>query len=186
VVSRTYYGLLVAALGLAACVAAPSLATDAATETVADAEIDAAAPVDASAPPPSAAWLELATGRPGAWTPFEDGEVVRLQRGCQGSQHIFVSVRVYGAAEGPIVVGLAIRRTSDDVLTTAPYEVRLPFATEVAPGVREETGLMPVVLRASTVIEQEVFIDGWIQDTAGTRLEARRRAFVRWGPDDCG
>lgn len=130
--------------------------------------------------------VEVGTGRPGTWTPFADGDVVRLQRGCQGAQHIFVSVRVRGASEGAITISLSVRRTSDDERVTAPYDVRLPFAVLTPTGEREETGLMAVVFLASEVIGEEVWIDASIVDSAGSGASMRRRAVIAWGPDDCG
>lgn len=128
--------------------------------------------------------VELATGARG-WEPFEDGEVLRLQRGCQGSQHVFVSIRVSGAAEGPLELDLVLRRHRDGESVSLPYVLRLPFTDTPEPGVREQTGLTPVVPIPADVLDEEVTLEASVVDTAGARGAVVRRALIAWGPDAC-
>jgi hypothetical protein len=142
---------------------------------------------DAAAPDAAAGLaLELQTGEPGAFRPFEDGDVLRLQRGCQGSQHVFVSARVRGASEGPITLTLTIRRRSDGEPVSLPFELRLPFDERPSPDSRQETGLTPIVPVPGEVLGQEVTIEGRATDESGAEGRAVRYGIVRWGPDACG
>ncbi|HJL18242.1 MAG TPA: hypothetical protein RMH99_21440 [Sandaracinaceae bacterium LLY-WYZ-13_1] len=142
-----------------------------------------ATPDDAGDAPPE---LELQTGEPGRWVPFEDGDEVLLQRGCQGSQHVYVSARVRGAAEGPVRLSLTVRRLRDGEVVSLPFELRLPFEARPEGGWRQETGLTPVVPVPADVLDEEVSIEGRVTDEAGRSGEAVRRARVVWGPDACG
>lgn len=165
---------LAVALVLAACEGAPAPANDAGAGRVGDASPEAAE-LD----------LELATGAD-AWTEFEDGAQVGLHRGCQGSQHVFVSVRVRGPSTGRIVVSLAIRRTRDGEQVSLPFELRLPFESSPTEDVREQLGLTVVVPVPSDVVDEEVTIEGEVRDEVGREASAVRRASVRWGADACG
>jgi hypothetical protein len=145
-----------------------------------DAALDAA--IDAAQAPS----VELATGGPGEFIPVTDGQQVLLQRGCQGSQHVFFSLRARGIAfaEAPWIA-LSVLREEDQRAVSSRYELRLPL-TARGDGSGEITGLTPVIEDPRDVVGRSVVMVAVVEDaTRSVRAEARRRVTVAWGPDSC-
>ncbi len=145
---------------------------------------------DAGEAPPDAAEssgpaIELGTGPIGSFIELPMGSVARLQRGCQGSQHIFVSIRVRGIEEERPIITVRMTRVRDATHVSAPLMQRLPLE-EVGSGWREITGLTPVVEDPRDVLDEVIRIDAEVQDsTLGLTLHASRDVSVRWGEDAC-
>jgi hypothetical protein len=145
-----------------------------------DAAVDAA--VDAAQAPS----VELGTGGPGEFLPVTDGQQVLLQRGCQGSQHVFFSLRTRGIpfVEPPWIT-LSVLREEDQRAVSSRYEVRLPL-TARDDGSAEITGLTSVIEDPRDVLGRAVVMVAVVEDaTRSLRAEARRRVTVAWGPDAC-
>ena len=153
--------------------------------TTSDASADAGS--DDAAPDAGAVGLALAvgTGAQGDFVPHEDGQTLRLQRGCQGSQHVFTSVRVNDAMGTRIVVGVRIVRVADGLLVSVPLELRLPFDPDAPPGVRQITGLTPVVEDPADVLDQEVRVEVFVRDDSGAEARGVMRGRAAWGNTAC-
>jgi hypothetical protein len=138
---------------------------------------------DASVEPPG---VELATGGPGEFSQVTDGQQVLLQRGCQGSQHVFFSLRARGVPfEQAPWITLSVLREEDQRAVSSRYELRLPL-TARSDGSGEITGLTPVIEEPRDVIGRAVVMVAVVEDASRTvRAEARRRVTVAWGPDSC-
>jgi len=129
--------------------------------------------------------VTVGTGALGEFVPHEDGQTLRLQRGCQGSQHVFTSVRVNGAAGARITVGVRIVRVSDGLLVSVPFELRLPFDADAPPGVRQITGLTPVIEDPADVLDQEVRVEVFVRDDSGAEARGAMRGPAAWGTTAC-
>jgi hypothetical protein len=130
--------------------------------------------------------LELGTGAPGVFSSLSDGQQVFLQRGCQGSQHIFVSLRAWGfAGTTPRMVTISVSRVDDGTRVSSPYSLMIPFVA-TADGAAEVTGLTPVIEEPRDVLGRAARIRATVEDaTQGVRVDDERRVVVQWGPDAC-
>ncbi|MBL8952801.1 MAG: hypothetical protein JNK82_18615 [Myxococcaceae bacterium] len=139
-------------------------------------------------PAPTALALSVGTGRRGAMLPFVDGQVLSLQRGCQGSQHIFTSFRVVNAAAGLVRVKVRVVRTSDGETVSVPVDVRLPLEPDPLqmPEAAVITGLTPVVEVPRDVLGKEVEVRVELEDAGGAMASGSMRGTAQWGPDSCG
>lgn len=135
--------------------------------------------------PPPALRVEAGTGRAGQFTPVAEGDTLRLQRGCQGSQHVFVSLRAWGLASDKALVNLALRRTGDSQVVSLPYRLRLPFTSPSPGGPAELTGLLLVVPEPAQALGRAVTLEASVEDEAGHSASDRRAATLQWGPDAC-
>lgn len=136
---------------------------------------------------PAALDVRVGGGSTGTFQEVIPGAALLLQRGCQGSQHIFTALRARGAAPGALRVSVSVHRSADGALVSVPLDVRLtpePDPDE-ADAVRL-TGLTPVIEAPREVLGQEVTLTARVSDSARRRGEASLRGVVRWGPDSCG
>jgi hypothetical protein len=129
--------------------------------------------------------VEVGTGRSGQFTPVAEGDTLRLQRGCQGSQHIFVSLRAWGLAPDKALVTLALRRTADGQVVSLPYRLRLPFTSPSPEAPAELTGLLLVVPEPTEALGRGVALEATVEDEAGHSASDRRGGTLQWGPDAC-
>jgi hypothetical protein len=128
--------------------------------------------------------LELGTGAPGTFTPVLQGQQVLLQRGCQGAQHIFFSLRATGVvAERPRLT-LSVERVSDGRVASLAYSLPLPYQRVRGNPWVEWTGLTPVIEEPSDVLNTAVRMRARIDDE-GLSAEQAQEVTVRWGPDSC-
>lgn len=130
--------------------------------------------------------VEIGAGAPGVFAPVAPGATLLLQRGCQGAQHVFTSLRARGAARGPLRVAVVITRSDDRQVVSVPLDLRLPAEPDPTDAAAARvTGLTPVVEVPRDVIGREVIVDGAVTDEAGRRGAAQLRGVVQWGPDSC-
>jgi hypothetical protein len=129
----------------------------------------------------------VGTGEPTIFVPPVAGEVIRLQRGCQGAQHIFTSLRILDATETFARVGVAVHRVDDGALVSVPLDVRLPLETDpFSDRVRRVTGLTPVVESPADVVGQRVEVRATYTTDSGEVFQAAFSGVVQWGTDSCG
>jgi hypothetical protein len=137
---------------------------------------------------PAALELSVGTGQRGVLAPWVDGQGLVLQRGCQGSQHIFTSFRVVNASAGLVRTRISVVRVTDGVLVSVPIDVRLPLERDplqmAEAGVI--TGLTPVIEVPRDVLGQNVEIRVELEDALGAKATGSVRGVVSWGADGCG
>jgi hypothetical protein len=150
-------------------------------------------PVSGPAPgtdagPPLGLTVEVGTGPRGTAQAVAAGEGLLLQRGCQGAQHIFTSVRMVQPAPGPANVRVRIVRVVDGLEVSVPLDVTLPLEADPRgqPGIGAITGLTPVIEVPKEVLGKEVSVDVSVTDAAGARGSGAMTGTVSWGPDSCG
>jgi len=120
--------------------------------------------------------------------PVEEGEVSTLHRGCQGAQHLWVSLRL--PTHSPDAYQLELTLIGDDGDLLAPpftleEEEWLGYSVEgqSLPG-SEIIGLTLVIFDPMAVVGREALVKTRVQ--VGDRvLESRVRVEVQWGADAC-
>ena len=136
-------------------------------------------------PPPRAPpRLEVGTGR--SFTALGEGAVLELARGCQGSQHVFVSMRAWELTSLTARVTLSLERVEDGRVVSSPFALRLPFevgATPDAPATLE--GLLLVVPDPAASLGREVRLTASLETEASERASDTRSATLRWGTETC-
>jgi hypothetical protein len=152
-----------------------------------------AGPTDEPAPgtdagAPLGLTVEVGTGPRGTAQAVAAGEGLLLQRGCQGAQHIFTSVRIYQPARGAANVRVRVVRDSDGLEVSVPLDVTLPLEEDPQrlPGFGAITGLTPVIEVPKEVLGKEVSVHVSVTDAAGALGAGKMTGTVSWGPDSCG
>ncbi len=143
--------------------------------------------VDASTPTRDAGQtlrLVLGTGAPGIFQEVIIGQQLFLQRGCQGSQHIFFSLRAWGVAESRPRITLSVEDETASRQVSSPYSLRLPYEPVSGADFFQWSGLTPVVEEPADVIGKTVTLRAQIADGPLTATDVRTVA-VQWGPDSC-
>ncbi len=135
---------------------------------------------------PAVVELQLGTGSHGVFAAHQNGDVLRLQRGCQGAQHIFTSLRVKSPGSGLFHVSIKIFRSEDRKLVSVPIDLRLPAEPDPEPGFVRITGLTPVVEVPRDVIGKSVQVEGIIELPNSQSGQATMSGSVEWGLDSCG
>ncbi|HYI01200.1 hypothetical protein [Hyalangium sp.] len=129
--------------------------------------------------------LELGTGRQ-QFTPLNDGDTLGLQRGCQGGQHIFVSLRAWGLPPEPVMVELSLTRTEDEQKVSSPFRVRYLFAQGNDLDAPDElTGLLLVIPEPDKAVGRAVRVTAAVQTDPGDRATHVRTGTLQWGADAC-
>lgn len=139
-----------------------------------------------AAPAASSLQVQVGIGERGMFQPARDGETLRLQRGCQGSQHIFTSLHIQPVAPGPLQVSVTVLRQADAAVVSTPLSLRLASEPTSDPQAVQITGLTPVIEVPRDVLGREVLIRAQVEASDGARGEGQLRGTVEWGLDSCG
>lgn len=126
--------------------------------------------------------VELGTG-PERFTPLSMGDTVTLHRGCQGAQHVWVSLKVTGMTEAPISFELSLR-DSTQVLASMYLEGEPWEHTES--GTYDQVGLSFVVFDAEAAIGRPLVLGVEVRSAEGRIGYGWREVRVEWGADSCG
>ncbi|MEZ4432317.1 MAG: hypothetical protein R3F65_07880 [bacterium] len=169
------------ALLLAGCGGDDERAADAAL----DAAVSADAGADAAVADPDAAIAEglplvLGLGER-SLMPVDAGDEAPLQRGCQGAQHIWVSLHAPTLAPGTWPLTLTLVR-ADGVVVVPPYTI--DYDWRAADEGAELIGVTLVVFDPLAVVGELADIEATVS-AGGETGRARLRVRVAWGPDAC-
>jgi hypothetical protein len=136
-------------------------------------------------PPPSSLRLEVGAGRD-QFTALVDGDTLQIHRGCQGSQHTFVSLRAWGLPSEPVLVDLSLTRTEDGQKVSQPSRVRYLFPQNDDPEAAEElVGLLLPIPSPDAAVGKDVRLMATVQTDAGDSATDARTGTLQWGPDAC-
>lgn len=112
--------------------------------------------------------------------------MLELARGCQGSQHVFVSMRAWELTSLTARVTLSLERVEDGRVVSSPFALRLPFeagTTRDAPATLE--GLLLVVPDPAASLGREVRLTASLETEASERATDTRSATLQWGTETC-
>lgn len=178
----------------AGCDAAEARAPDAGRDVDATPSVDATDAPDVDVAPTSDAGLvepaapetdfvlELGLGHD-AFRLVRAGDEAPLQRGCQGAQHVSISLRSPNLAPGELAVTLFAVRIRDDAEVVPAYTVVLPWDAGAAGA--ELIGLTLVMFDPDAVVGEVVDVHAEVQAPDGRVGRAVMRVQVAWGPDAC-
>jgi len=158
---------LIVLLPLAACGDGPSPTTDSGTP-----------PAEDAGPIPESGTLEIGTGFD-AFVPIAEGDTVELTPGCQGAQHVWISLRTTELLPRRNTIELELVRESDSMVLSDDYRVRLSLTP--AGDHAEITGLTLVVPDPEPAVGEDVAVEGTVEDDRGVRAEDRRSFHLEWG-----
>lgn len=134
--------------------------------------------------PPRTPRLEVGTGL--LFTALGEGATLELARGCQGSQHVFVSMRAWELASLTARVTLSLERVEDGRVVSSPYSVRLPFEAGSSPDAPASLeGLLLVVPDPAPSLGREVRLTASIETESSERATDTRSATLQWGTETC-
>lgn len=135
------------------------------------------------APPTENGDLQLGTGE-SDFTAITEGQTLLLARGCQGSQHVWISLHANPAfnARG-VIVSLDFVRVSDGLRRSLEFLVRVSFTPES--GALALPGMQLQVPDPEVTIGEELILVANIQDSAGRVAHATRRVRIAWGTETC-
>jgi len=134
------------------------------------------------APAPENGELELGTGEL-AFVPITEGETLLLARGCQGSQHVWISLRA-STAFNPRGMNVQLDLVRPDGLRRSlEFLVRLTFDVSA-------TGLLLLgitlqVPDPEVTIGESLLLIATITDANGRAARATRGVQVVWGTERC-
>ncbi len=163
-----YLALVAPALALAACDRPPI--------TVAG---DGGAPPDAG---PTGV-LQLGEGE-GEFRAIEDGDTLLIARGCQGSQHVWLTLRSSEMDPRGVIVDLDLTRARDGERVSAPLHVRLSFEP-IDGQAAQLTGLTLQIPDALRALREDLVLEGRAEDRDGRVAVDTRRVRVAWGSETC-
>lgn len=128
--------------------------------------------------------LELGEGQT-VFRPIADGDTLLIARGCQGSQHVWISLRASpGLDPRGMIIRLRLQRASDDVDVGLEFLVRLSFTPDTDHS--ERLGLTLQIPVPDDALTQDLVLSGEVIDRAGHGARAERTVQVAWGTEVCG
>lgn len=126
--------------------------------------------------------VELGTGIE-ALIPLEAGDHMTLHRGCQGAQHIWVSLQVTEMEQEPISFELSLR-DQEQVLTRLYLEGE-PWLY-LNHGTYDQVGLSFVVFDPEEALGRPLVLGVEVKTADGRVGYGWREVQIEWGADSCG
>lgn len=162
--------------------AAPDAADVAPATPGADAQPESA-PDRGPSPPASDFPLHIGLGTQ-RFDPVDHGAVALLRRGCQGAQHVWISLRSPTLEPGEHLVTLSARRADDAREAVPPYSLELPWTPDPEGGAAL-LGVQFVIFDPLLVVDADVDLHAEVEAADERIGRAVRRLRIEWGPDDC-
>ena len=119
--------------------------------------------------------------------PISDGDTLLLARGCQGSQHVWISLRADSGFDARgMTVRLDLFRARDDLRVSLEFLVRLSFQPDATGTSSSLLGLTLQVPDPDIAIGEELRLEAQITDRAGMTTRTTRTVQIEWGTEVCG
>ncbi|WP_236607067.1 hypothetical protein [Sandaracinus amylolyticus] len=141
-------------------------------------------PLDAGPDARATGTLHLGEGEL-AFRAIEDGDTLLLARGCQGSQHVFVTLRSEDMDPRGMVVELELVREGSGESVSGEFRLRLSFTPDASGAFAQLTGLTLQVAEPDGAIGDDLVLRGRIEDRTGIEAHAERRVRIEWGTQVC-
>ncbi|MCS6798882.1 MAG: hypothetical protein NZ898_10180 [Myxococcota bacterium] len=141
--------------------------------------------------------LLIGTGGVGRWEDLPQDGVALLARGCQGSQHVWLSLRAWNLDTSPAIVEAHLRFDREQCRVASPPEgcqpstplrIRTRFEQPEGVDYTQITGIAVVVPDPAPVEGQWCVLWARVTENEGARRSAEdaRRVRVEWGTEVCG
>lgn len=119
--------------------------------------------------------------------PIEHGRVLFLGRGCQGSQHVWISLRADAGFEPRgMLVRLDLVRVRDSLRVSLEFLARLSFQRDAGGTTVSLSGLLLQVPEPDLALGETLRLEAEITDRTGNRARTDRIVSVAWGTEVCG
>jgi hypothetical protein len=132
--------------------------------------------------------LLLGTGTIGVFEEVHDGDTVLLARGCQGSQHVWLSLRTRGMDPRRNIIQARLDR-EDGALVSLPTQVILTLLPVDGTEYHELTGIPIQVPNPDEIAGRMGTMFLTVTEgasTGGRKLTETRDVQVEWGTEVCG
>jgi len=152
------------------------------------------APLASCAAPPGSTTDDAATLPPGVlllgegasdFRAVEDGDTLLIAQGCQGSQHVWITLRSEDMDPRGMVVELELVRADDDTLVSSPFLLRLSFTPDTGGAFAQLTGLTLLIPDPDLAIGHDLILRGRLEDRNGVEALAERSVQIEWGTEVC-
>jgi hypothetical protein len=127
--------------------------------------------------------FELGEGQ-STFRAIAEGDTLLLARGCQGLQHVWITLRATGIDPRGVHVQLRLTRASDGVEVASELSIRLSFTEQG--GFVELSSLQLVVPDPSVALDQDLVLEGEIVDRDGRSASVTHVVRIAWGTEVCG
>ncbi|MCY1018089.1 hypothetical protein [Pyxidicoccus sp. MSG2] len=135
----------------------------------------------AGCPGPEGPLRQFEVGTGVSFSPIEDGSTLDLNEGGQGSQHVFVSLRVWELTNVKAKVKLSLERISDGEQLSAPYSVNLRFDRPPQEGEPAKLeGLLLVIEDPFEAVDREVRLNASFASDDGEHGSDSRTGTLQW------
>ena len=116
---------------------------------------------------------------------IDDGDTLLVAQGCQGSQHVWITLRSEGMDPRGMIIDLDLRRESDGAQISASFHLRLSFDQDVSGEFAQLSGITLQIPDPDMALDTDLILSGRIQDRDGVVAESSRRVRIAWGTERC-
>lgn len=163
-------------------VATDAMVADAVADAAADAHLTSDMGLADPPAPPSDFVVELGLGAR-AFDDVQTGDVAPLQRGCQGAQHVWISLRSPDLDPGDFANTLRAVRVRDGEEVVPSHTLDLLW--EPSESGAELIGVTLVFFDPVAVVGELVDLHAEVETPDGRVGRTVIRVMVEWGPDAC-
>lgn len=122
-----------------------------------------------------------------ACRPIEDGDVLQIVRGCQGSQHVWITLRTEGLGAPGNVIDISLVRAVDEEPVSETYHLLLSLVPDATGESAQLTGFTLIIPSPDASIGDDLVLRASARDRMGRDAWASRRVQLEWGePQMCG
>lgn len=129
--------------------------------------------------------LELGEGE-ADFRPIQDSDTLLLARGCQGSQHVWITLRSRDLDPRGMTVRLDLLRQGSEERVSLEFFVRLSFDPDTGGDYAELRALTLQVPMPDEAIGQGLIVRAEVYDRADHGARAERAVQIDWGTEVCG
>jgi hypothetical protein len=129
--------------------------------------------------------LELGEGE-ASFRAIEDGDTLLIARGCQGSQHVWITLRSRDLDPRGMTVRLDLLQQGSEERVSLEFFVRLSFDPDTGGDYAELRALTLQVPMPDDAIGEPLIVRAEVYDRGGHGARAERNVQIDWGTEVCG
>jgi hypothetical protein len=119
------------------------------------------------------------------FVPFADGDTLDLIHGCQGAQHIWIALRVWGLNPRGTILDLELTRERDGLQVSQIFTVRVSLEPVAGTDYAEVTGLTLIVPEPDQAIGEDLTLTATVTAMDGRSATSVRHIRTEWGEGGC-
>jgi len=129
--------------------------------------------------------LELGQGE-ASFRAIEDDDTLLIARGCQGSQHVLITLRSRDLDPRGMTVRLDLLRQGSEARVSLEFFVRLSFDPDAGGDYAELRALTLQIPMPDDAIGEGLILRAQVYDRGGHGARAERNVQLDWGTEVCG